>query len=81
MAVDIADLSSETFLSVKAKREPGDLVCTMPFPSQPTAFWGEHGAKKYQDSYFERFGTGIWNQGDFVQMNTDTGGYVMLGRS
>ncbi|OQU99362.1 hypothetical protein CLAIMM_05001 [Cladophialophora immunda] len=81
MAVDIADVSGETFRSVKAKREPGELVCTMPFPSQPIAFWGEHGAKKYQESYFERFGTGIWNQGDFVQMNTDTGGYVMLGRS
>ncbi|OAL34611.1 acetoacetate-CoA ligase [Fonsecaea nubica] len=81
MAVDIADVSNEMFVSVKTKGEPGELVCTMPFPSQPTVFWGEGGAKKYQDSYFKRFGRGVWNQGDFVQMNDDTGGYVMLGRS
>ncbi|EXJ76281.1 acetoacetate-CoA ligase [Cladophialophora psammophila CBS 110553] len=81
MAVGVADLSKQSFRSVKEKGEPGELVCTMPFPSQPSSFWGQDGAKRYQASYFERFGTRVWNQGDFVQMNVRTGGYLMLGRS
>ncbi|KAH8672530.1 hypothetical protein BGZ60DRAFT_405062 [Tricladium varicosporioides] len=60
--------------------EPGDLVCTKPFPCQPVTFFGQDGEKKYKDSYFEAF-PGVWHHGDFVRFNPETGGMVMLGRS
>jgi len=60
--------------------EPGDLVCVKPFPCQPVMFWGEDGDKLYQKSYFEEF-SGVWHHGDFVRINPDTGGLIMLGRS
>ena len=67
--------------------EPGELVCTVPFPCQPCMFWppGPEGEKKYRSSYFEMFKDGnghpIWHHGDFVRMNPQTGGMWMLGRS
>jgi acetoacetyl-CoA synthetase len=67
--------------------EPGELVCTVPFPCQPCMFWppGPKGEKKYQSSYFEMFKDGkgrpIWHHGDFVRINPQTGGMWMLGRS
>ncbi|KAL6721604.1 hypothetical protein ACLMJK_000708 [Lecanora helva] len=60
--------------------EPGDLVCVKPFPCQPVMFYGDEGAKIYRRSYFETF-PGLWHHGDFVRINPDTGGIVMLGRS
>lgn len=65
---------------ITASGEPGDLVCTKPFPSQPVAFWGADGDAKYRKSYFERF-EGVWHHGDFVVFNPKSGGMVMLGRS
>jgi acetoacetyl-CoA synthetase len=67
--------------------EPGELVCTVPFPCQPCMFWppGPEGEKNYQSSYFEMFkdekGRPIWHHGDFVRINPQTGGMWMLGRS
>ena len=63
--------------------EAGDLVCTKPFPSQPVMFWppGELGEAKYRASYFETFGPGTWHHGDFIKINPQTGGLLMLGRS
>jgi acetoacetyl-CoA synthetase len=62
--------------------EEGDLVCTKPFPCQPTTFWGTDGTgdKKYRASYFEQF-PGVWHHGDFVRFSPLTGGMTMLGRS
>ena len=60
--------------------EPGDLVCTKPFPCQPVAFWGPDGKQSYQKSYFEAF-PGVWHHGDFIRFNPRTGGLIMLGRS
>ncbi|KAF2148259.1 acetoacetate-CoA ligase, partial [Myriangium duriaei CBS 260.36] len=65
---------------VSSSGEPGDLVCTRPFPCQPVQFWGPTGAKKYKSSYFEMF-EGVWHHGDFVRFNPATGGLYMLGRS
>ncbi|KAK3295741.1 uncharacterized protein B0H64DRAFT_153128 [Chaetomium fimeti] len=59
---------------------PGDLVCTKPFPCQPLTFFGADGDAKYRAAYFERF-PGLWHHGDFVRIDPDTGGLVMLGRS
>ena len=60
--------------------EPGDLVCVKPFPCQPVKFWGEDGEEKYRKGYFDTF-PGVWHHGDFVRVNPQTGGLVMLGRS
>lgn len=83
MAIGVAD-------SITGEPTPGDdgeLVCTEPFPCQPLSFWGKDGDKKYKSSYFERFDTTktgkgpIWHHGDFVRIDTLTGGMTMLGRS
>lgn len=70
--------------------EPGELICDVPFPSQPCMFWppGPEGEEKYKSSYFEAFekdggrkGEQVWCHGDFVRINPTTGGMWMLGRS
>lgn len=81
MAVEIFDSTVVDPVSVENAGEAGELVCTKPFPSQPLAFIGENGAERYRSSYFERFGPGIWCQGDFIQRIPGTGGLEMLGRS
>lgn len=81
MAVDVLDSAASDPISVKHTDEPGELVCRQPFPSQPVHFWGTEGDEQYRMAYFERFGPGIWNQGDFMSVSTRTGGYTMLGRS
>jgi acetoacetyl-CoA synthetase len=82
MAVDVYDAAASTGRSIRRTGHPGELVCTQPFPSQPVMFWGDGpAAKRYRASYFERFGDGVWCQGDFLARNPSTGGYVMLGRS
>lgn len=35
--------------------EPGELVCTVPSPSQPAFFWGDHNGQRYQAAYFDKF--------------------------
>ncbi|PYH99348.1 acetoacetyl-CoA synthase [Aspergillus ellipticus CBS 707.79] len=80
MAVSAYDYAGN---DVSASGEPGDLVCTKPFPAQPVMFWppGPAGAEKYRKSYFDVFGPKIWHHGDFVRLDPYTGGVVMLGRS
>jgi len=59
--------------------EPGELVCTAPFPSMPVRFWNDPGGKRYQAAYFEHF-PGVWRHGDWVEL-TERGGMVIYGRS
>jgi acetoacetyl-CoA synthetase len=80
MAVEVCDPLAQVAKSVEDE-ESGELVCVLPFPSQPLAFYGEGGYKKYQMSYFERYGSAVWHQGDFMRIQKDTGGIIMLGRS
>ena len=35
--------------------QPGELVCTAPFPSMPVAFWNDPDGAKYRAAYFDRF--------------------------
>ena len=58
---------------------PGELVCTLPFPSMPVGFWNDPDSKKYYDAYFDRFDN-IWCHGDWVE-RTVRHGIVMHGRS
>jgi len=61
--------------------EPGDLVCTKPFPSMPVRFWNDPDFQLYRAAYFDKI-PGVWAHGDFIHMNPKTnGGIVMLGRS
>ncbi|KAI8908028.1 hypothetical protein EDD86DRAFT_208747 [Gorgonomyces haynaldii] len=60
--------------------EPGDLVCTKPFPVMPVYFWNDPGNEKYKQAYFSNF-EGVWYHGDYVHLDSKTGGVLMLGRS
>jgi acetoacetyl-CoA synthetase len=82
MAVSVYDaVSPVPGVSIEHTNSPGELVCTQPFPSQPVCFWNADGGARYRASYFERFGDGVWCQGDFVRRDIGTGGFEMLGRS
>lgn len=81
MAIDILDVARTEPVSIETTETPGELVCTKAFPSQPLTFIGEGGWEKYKSSYFERFGTSTWCQGDFIQRLKHSGGFVILGRS
>jgi acetoacetyl-CoA synthetase len=59
---------------------PGDLVCTKPFPVMPVGFWNDADGKKYQNAYFNQI-RGVWYHGDYLEISSETGGVVMLGRS
>ncbi|MGQ0765002.1 MAG: acetoacetate--CoA ligase [Gemmatimonadota bacterium] len=57
----------------------GELVCRLPFPSMPVAFWNDPDGRRYQRAYFERF-AGAWCHGDWAEF-TPHGGMVITGRS
>jgi acetoacetyl-CoA synthetase len=63
----------------RATDDAGELVCTMPFPSMPVAFWNDPDGARYRAAYFERF-RGVWRHGDWVR-RTPHGGLVIYGRS
>ena len=77
MAVEAWDFEGN---DITDSGEPGDLVCVKPFPCQPVSFWGKDGEAVYKKSYFEMF-PGVWHHGDFVRINPETRGLIMLGRS
>ncbi|RIB26226.1 acetoacetate-CoA ligase [Gigaspora rosea] len=61
--------------------KPADLVCTKPFPCMPIYFYNDdHKNSKYMSAYFSNYPS-IWYHGDYVWINPNTGGVVMLGRS
>ena len=59
--------------------EPGDLVCSAPFPSMPLYFWNDPDGAKYRRAYFEKY-PGVWAHGDWCTL-TETGGMIIHGRS
>ena len=86
MAVDVLDESRASLRS--RPLTPGELVCTVPFPSMPLGFWGDgspglpnpsESGPKFRAAYFERF-DGVWAQGDFASW-TSHGGVIIHGRS
>ncbi len=60
--------------------QQGELVVTKPFVSMPVSFWNDPEGRLYQAAYFDK-DAGVWAHGDFISVNEDTGGIVMLGRS
>ena len=59
--------------------EPGELVCTSPFPSIPLGFWNDPDGRRFRAAYFERF-PGAWHHGDWIR-RTENDGWVITGRS
>ncbi|MEJ7759839.1 MAG: acetoacetate--CoA ligase [Gemmatimonadaceae bacterium] len=59
--------------------EPGELVCTRPFPSMPVSFWNDADGAKYQAAYFEKY-PNVWRHGDWAEL-TDRNGVIIHGRS
>ncbi|MEO8227711.1 MAG: acetoacetate--CoA ligase [Gemmatimonadota bacterium] len=74
MAVDVFDSSGEPL-----RGEPGELVCTRPFPSMPIGFWDDDDGARYRAAYFDRF-PGVWTHGDWAEI-TGHDGVVIYGRS
>ena len=74
LAVDVFDDGGRP-----VRDEPGELVCTMPFPSMPIAFWNDPDGAKYRGAYFDHY-PGVWRHGDWAQL-TDHGGLIITGRS
>jgi acetoacetyl-CoA synthetase len=74
MKVDVWDEAGRP-----VRGQKGELVCTMPFPSMPVAFWNDPDGRRYRAAYFERF-PGVWTHGDFVEL-TAHDGIIIYGRS
>ena len=86
MAVEFVD---EQGAPLDAGEGAGELVCTLPFPSQPLGLWGDEPfgprGPKYLATYYERF-PGTWAHGDFAswtrhEAHPDVRGAVIHGRS
>ena len=74
MAVDVFDDNGGP-----CRGEPGELVCTRPFPSMPVAFWNDPTGALYRAAYFEQI-PGVWRHGDWAEI-TGHDGLVIHGRS
>ena len=74
MAVDVFDDDGRP-----VRGEPGELVCTKPFPSMPVSFWNDPDASKYRAAYFDQY-PGVWRHGDWAEL-APHGGMIITGRS
>lgn len=75
MAIETWDEDGKPVFNVS-----GELVCTKPFPCQPTHFLNDPSNSKYHKAYFDRY-PNTWTHGDYCLFNQRTGGCVMMGRS
>ena len=65
------------------REQPGELSCSLAFPSMPVGFWNDPEGKRYHAAYFERFPQldhPVWAQGDRAEY-TRHGGLIIYGRS
>ena len=74
MRVEVYNAAGESVVG-----EPGELICSAPFPSMPLYFWGDSDGAKYRKAYFEKY-PGVWAHGDWCTI-TETGGMIIHGRS
>ncbi|HET7632913.1 MAG TPA: acetoacetate--CoA ligase [Gemmatimonadaceae bacterium] len=75
MAVDVFDADGRP----APAGEPGELVCTAPFPSMPVHFWNDPDGRKYREAYFEVY-PNTWRHGDWAA-RTEHDGLIIYGRS
>ncbi|HEV2703324.1 MAG TPA: acetoacetate--CoA ligase [Steroidobacteraceae bacterium] len=74
MSVDVFDEDGRSL-----RGEPGELVCTAPFPSMPLGFWNDPDGRMFHAAYFERY-PNVWHHSDHALI-TEHDGLVILGRS
>lgn len=74
MAVDVYDETGAALIG-----EPGELVCTAPFPSMPLGLLGDADDHRLIDEYFSMY-PDVWRHGDRAII-TERGGVKILGRS
>jgi len=60
--------------------QEGELVCEAPAPSMPLYFWNDPDDKKYKEAYFDVY-PNVWRHGDYIMINSETGGVTFYGRS
>ncbi len=58
----------------------GELVCEAPAPSMPLCFWNDPDNEKYKSAYFDVY-PNVWRHGDYIKINSKTGGVTFYGRS
>ncbi|ESK86563.1 acetoacetyl- synthetase [Moniliophthora roreri MCA 2997] len=66
--------------NVEEKSEPGELVVTRPHPSLPKLWGDTPDGQKLRETYFSHY-PGIYQHGDFLIVNPETKGVMILGRS
>ncbi|OLS24510.1 MAG: 3-hydroxypropionyl-coenzyme A synthetase [Candidatus Heimdallarchaeota archaeon LC_3] len=60
----------------------GELVCEIASPSMPIYFWNDENHEKYRKAYFQSFqNKSVWRHGDYIKINSKTGGITFYGRS
>ena len=74
MRVEVFDENGKSLIE-----EPGELVCTAPFPSMPVAFWNDPDGAKYRAAYFEKY-PNVWRHGDWAEITAHRG-MIIYGRS
>ena len=60
--------------------QQGELVCEAPAPCMPLYFWNDPNGEKYRSAYFDYY-PNVWRHGDYIVMNSNTGGITFYGRS
>jgi acetoacetyl-CoA synthetase len=74
MKVEIFDDAGKALVG-----QPGELVCTRPFPSVPVGFWGDTQTDRFVTTYFSRY-PNVWRHGDLATI-TARGSLIVHGRS
>ncbi|MDX1568896.1 MAG: acetoacetate--CoA ligase [Xanthomonadales bacterium] len=74
MKVEILDADDQP-----VRDQPGELACSLAFPSMPVSFWNDPDGSKYHDAYFSRK-PGVWCHGDYAKL-TRHDGLIIYGRS
>jgi acetoacetyl-CoA synthetase len=74
MNVDVVDDAGRSL-----RGQPGELVCSAPFPSMPVAFWNDPDGAKYRAAYFDVY-PNVWCHGDWAEL-TAHDGMIIHGRS
>ena len=61
--------------------QQAELVCLRPSPSMPIYFFNDDDNKKYENAYFGYFDEHVWRHGDYIKIDSETGGVIFFGRS
>ena len=75
MKINVYDEKGDPILD-----QEGELVCEAPAPSMPLYFWNDPDNKRYHDAYFDVY-PNVWRHGDYIVINSETGGATFCGRS